>query len=304
MLPEALSNGCCSLNAGEEKLAFSCLMILDDKGNLKEYQFQKSIICSRVRGVYAEVNHLFEGTAGEDLLEKYAPVLDSLKAGRELAQLLEQKSRRRGTMDLETSESRFCLDEKGVCVAVVPRTQGISEKMIEQFMIAANQAAAHYGKSAGIPFVYRVHEEPDPERVETLHQLAAGLGMDAKSLHPGVSPADLARLLRQAEKTPARNIISHQILRTMAKARYDSQPLGHYGLNLEDYCHFTSPIRRYPDTAVHRILSDLVKGVSVERLKRKYSSFVKEASSFSSACEIRAQQAERQAEKCYMAEYM
>lgn len=304
MLPEALSNGCCSLNAGEEKLAFSCFMTLDGKGNLRGYRFQKSVICSKVRGVYDEVNRILDGSAEEQLKEKYSPVLSSLQAGRELAQLLETKGRRRGTMDFESSEARFFLDRTGVCVNILPRSQGLSEKMIEQFMILANQAAALYAKSLEIPFVYRVHEDPDPERINTLHQLAAGLGLRTRRIHEGVRSADLSDLLRQAEGTPAQNIINHQVLRTLAKARYDNKPLGHFGLNLEDYCHFTSPIRRYPDTAIHRILSDVVEGMTADRLQKKYQEFSKEAASLSSACELRAQRAERQAEKCYMAEYM
>ena len=128
MLPEALSNGCCSLNAGEEKLAFSCFMTLDRKGNLRGYRFQKSVICSKVRGVYDEVNQVLEGCAAERLKEKYQPVLASLQAGQELAQLLEAKGRRRGTMDFESSEARFFLDQNGTCVDILPRSQGLSEK--------------------------------------------------------------------------------------------------------------------------------------------------------------------------------
>lgn len=304
MLPEALSNGCCSLNAGEEKLAFSCFMTLDRKGNLRGYRFQKSVICSKVRGVYDEVNQVLEGCAAERLKEKYQPVLASLQAGQELAQLLEAKGRRRGTMDFESSEARFFLDRNGTCVDILPRSRGLSEKMIEQFMILANQAAALYAKCLEIPFVYRVHEDPDPERLNTLQQLAAGLGLRARRIQEGVRSADLSDLLRQAEGTPAQNIINHQVLRTLAKARYDNKPLGHFGLNLDDYCHFTSPIRRYPDTAIHRILTGVAEGITVDRLQKKYQDFSREAAVLSSACELRAQRAERQAEKCYMAEYM
>lgn len=304
MLPEALSNGCCSLNAGEEKLAFSCLMTLDPKGNLQDYQFHKSVIRSQVRGIYDEVNLILAGEGMPELRSKYEPVLETLARARELAALLEAKGRRRGAMDIESGESRFFLDQTGVCVEIQPRSQGISEGIIEQFMILANQAAALYGKSVGLPFVYRVHEMPDPERLNALHELAAGLGLSARRIREGARSADLSDLLRQAEGTPAQNIINHQVLRAMAKARYDHRPLGHFGLNLEDYCHFTSPIRRYPDTAIHRILSALVQGDSVDKLQRKYRLFSKEAASLSSVCELRAQRAERQAEKCYMAEYM
>lgn len=149
-----------------------------------------------------------------------------------------------------------------------------------------------------------MHESPDPERLLTLNKLAGALGLKNQRLKEGVRSSDFAQLLEQAEGTPAARIISHQVLRTMAKARYDDRPLGHFGLSLADYCHFTSPIRRYPDTAIHRILTDLVNGESVTKMQRHYTEFVKEASRQSSECEVRAMRAERDAESCYMAEYM
>lgn len=207
-------------------------------------------------------------------------------------------------MDLESGECRFTLDEKGICVDISARVQGEAEKMIEQFMLTANQAAAMYARSVDIPFVYRVHESPDLERVRTLSELAGALGLKNRRLREGVRSSDFAALLREAAPTPAAKVISSQVLRTMAKARYDFRPLGHFGLALEDYCHFTSPIRRYPDTAIHRILSDLVKGVPVSKIQKKYTEFAADAASESSQCEVRAMRAERDAEKCYMAEFM
>ncbi len=304
MLPKELSNGICSLNAGEEKLTFSALIHLDTKGKITSYEFQKSMICSKVRGVYSEVNQIFDGTADEEIEKKYQPVMKSLTEAKELAALLEQRGIQRGVMDLESGECRFTLDEKGICVDISARVQGEAEKMIEQFMLTANQAAAMYARSVDIPFVYRVHESPDLERVRTLSELAGALGLKNRRLREGVRSSDFAALLREAAPTPAAKVISSQVLRTMAKARYDFRPLGHFGLALEDYCHFTSPIRRYPDTAIHRILSDLVKGVPVSKIQKKYTEFAADAASESSQCEVRAMRAERDAEKCYMAEYM
>lgn len=304
MLPEELSNGVCSLNAGEDKLTFSAIMQLDPKGRLISYEFRKSVINSKVRGVYAEVNQILDKTADAALKKKYKPVAKSITQAKRLADVLEKQGVKRGVMDLESGESRFVLDEKGVCVEVLPRVQGRAERMIEQFMLTANQAAANLARGKEIPFVYRVHEAPDPQRVETLSKLAGALGLKNSKLKSGVRTADFAALLREAEQTPAYKVISHQVLRTMAKARYDFRPLGHFGLCLEDYCHFTSPIRRYPDTAIHRILSDLAAGGTAAKLQKKYTEFAADAAAQSSACEVRAMKAERDAEKCYMAEYM
>ncbi len=306
MLPEALSNGACSLNAGQDKLTFSALVDLDREGNILSYQFRKTVIRSKVRGVYSEVNSLFDGTADAALREKYAPVLSSLDAARELAGILKTQFRKAGVVELESTEPEFTLDEDGVCIDVHPHRSGEAEQMIEYLMITANQAAAKLAKSAGLPFVYRIHEQPNPDRVKTLIQLVDAVGLDSKPLkgREGVQPADFADILSQATGTPAQKVISHQLLRTMAKARYDVNPVGHFGLALADYCHFTSPIRRYPDTAIHRILSAAVGVKDVSKLAERYAPFAVEAAKMSSDAEVRAMSAERSAEDCYMAEYM
>ena len=224
-------------------------------------------------------------------------MLASLQAGQELAQLLEAKGRRRGTMDFESSEARFFLDRNGTCVDILPRSQGLSEKMIEQFMILANQAAALYAKCLKSPLC-TVSMKTRTQNVSTpfsslRRDWDCGPGESKRESGLRIYPISL----RQAEGTPAQNIINHQVLRTLAKARYDNKPLGHFGLNLDDYCHFTSPIRRYPDTAIHRILTGVAEGITVDRLQKKYQDFSREAAVLSSACELRAQRAERQAEK-------
>lgn len=306
MLPEELSNGVCSLNAGEDKLTFSALIWLDMEGNIEKYEFRKSVIHSKVRGVYAEVNALFAGTASKELRQKYAPVTRSLNAARRLADILKARSRKMGTVDLASSEPQFVLDENGVCVDVMPHATGESEQMIEQLMITANQAAAMLAKKHQLPFVYRVHEKPNPDRVDSLAELVTALGLNALPLaHTGdIKTGDLAAVMHQAAGTPSERVISHQILRTMAKARYDTAPLGHFGLALEDYCHFTSPIRRYPDTSIHRILSLWLKTRNRQECLNRYQGFAQESASHSSECEVRAMNAERSAEDCYMAEYM
>lgn len=304
MLPVELSNGCCSLNAGTQKLTFSALMTLDEKADIVDYRFEKSVIISKVRGVYSEVNAILDGTAGDDLRQKYAPVLSEIFEAEELAELLKAKAKQRGELELETAELRFVLDDNGVCVGVAERERGLAEELIEQFMITANRAAALYAKSALIPFVYRVHEAPEPERLDTLAELAAACGLGTRRLKTGVRQTDLSELIRQAKETKYARLISAQVLRTMAKARYDTQPMGHFGLSLADYCHFTSPIRRYPDTSIHRILTDLVSGEPIDKIQQRYEAFAKESAKLSSDRELRAMRAERDAEKCYAAEYM
>lgn len=306
MLPKELSNGVCSLNAGEDKLTFSAIIELDKRGTILSYKFRKSVINSKVRGVYSEVNKLYDKTADKELRKKYSKVIRSLNAAKELAEILKQRSIQKGTVDLDSTESKFTLNKDGICVNVEPRKTGVSEQVIEQLMITANRAAAKFARSNSIPFIYRVHEQPNPERVESLIQIISALGLNPKRLkHKGeITTADFSDILKQAEGTPAQKIISHQLLRTMAKARYDINPIGHFGLALSDYCHFTSPIRRYPDTAIHRILSEFLNNKDKDKLNKKFFSFAKDAAQTSSAAEVRAMQAERNAESCYMAEYM
>lgn len=304
MLPEELSNGCCSLNSGTDKLTFSAIMNIDQKGNLCNFEFCKSIINSKVRGVYSEVNEILAGTADDELIKKYSPVEQTLKDGEELFTVLKQNAKERGELEIETTELKFVLNEAGVCIDVSTRTRGRSEEMIEQFMIMANQAAGKLAKEKNIPFVYRIHAKPEAERIAALADLAQACGFRVNKIKPGLTQRDLAELLSAAKGTRYEKLMSMQVLRTMAKAQYDDRPIGHFGLSLADYCHFTSPIRRYPDTSIHRILSALVGGMSIEEIKRKYEDFAKESAKQSSEREVRAVNGERDTEKCYAAEYM
>lgn len=304
MLPKELSNGICSLNANEDRLAFSALLNIDKKGNLKTFEFKKSVINSKVRGIYSEVNSILMAKASEKVKKKYSLIENSLLEAYELSKILHENAQKRGNMELESTEARFKLDDNGVCVDVKKRTRGAAEEMIEQFMIMANQAAALYAKGAQIPFVFRVHEMPSPEKINILAQTMSLFGLKTYRIRQGLKVKDISDILEQIKGTDISSIVSNQVLRSMSKARYFEEPLGHFGLALEDYCHFTSPIRRYPDTAIHRILSDLVRGVSVDKIEKNYKNFVKSVSEKSSECEIRAMKAERDAEKCYMAEYM
>lgn len=304
MLPQALSNGACSLNAGEDKLALSAVLTLNSAGECQGLRLFKSVLRSKVRGVYSEVNALFDGTADEAIVEKYAPVRSTLDAMRALAARLRTAAERRGTMDLISVETQFVLDEQGRPCALLPRTTGEAEGMIEQFMIAANVAVAALARQKGLPFVYRVHEPPHPEKLAELLEITQRLGLRTPLKTEDVPQTALRDLMEEARDTPYARLVSERLLRAMAKAKYSDNPLGHYGLALRDYCHFTSPIRRYPDLAIHRILSDWLTHTPKAVLYERYGAFVREAAEASSACEVRAMTAERDCEACYKAEYM
>lgn len=303
MLPKALSNGICSLNENELRLAFSCLMRLDKEGNLTDYRFVKSIIRSRVKGVYSEINALLAGTADAEIKAKYADVIDQLPAMKELYGHRARLRKERGCMDIESGEVKLILDENGRCIDVKKRTSGESESMIEEFMLLANQCAAHFARVKQIPFVYRVHEEPNAEKLERLHTLLQACGINDHFAKDVPIPKELSAILEGVRGTPYEQIINTGMLRCMSKALYEEKPKGHYGLVLKDYAHFTSPIRRYPDLAIHRIMTDMLKGTEKETMILRYTDFAERASKQSSEREVIAMQIERKAEDCYKAEY-
>ena len=303
MLPKALSNGICSLNENELRLAFSCLMRLDKNGDLTDYRFVKSIIRSRVKGVYSEINALLAGTADAEIKAKYADVIDQLPAMKELYGHRARLRKERGCMDIESGEVKLILDENGRCIDVKKRTSGESESMIEEFMLLANQCAAHFARVKQIPFVYRVHEEPNAEKLERLHALLQACGINDHFAKDVPAPKELSAILEGVRGTPYEQIINTGMLRCMSKALYEEKPKGHYGLVLKDYAHFTSPIRRYPDLAIHRIMTDLLKGTEKETMILRYTDFAERASKQSSEREVIAMQIERKAEDCYKAEY-
>ena len=305
MLPEVLSNGACSLNAGTDKLAFSALIELDKEGHITKYDFKKTIINSKVRGVYSEVNEILDGTASEEILNKCAPVKESLMSAKELADILKANSAARGTMELDSGESKFILDENGICIDIMPRVSGEAEQLIEQMMVTANIAAAKFSLDHKLPFLYRVHGTPDPKRVEELVTLLQLVGVPCKEIvKPNPETQDFAAILDRVRGLPCETLVSQRLLRTMEKARYSTEETGHFGLALSDYSHYTSPIRRYPDTSIHRVLSAFVEGMPAEEVRRRYAQFCETSATESSRNEIRALIAERDAEDCYMAEYM
>lgn len=303
MLPKELSNGICSLNPDEDRLTLSAFMELDSEGGIMSYRFCKSVIRSRVKGVYSEINSILSGNAAQEILDKYAHVKNEIALMDELADVLIAKRQRRNAPDLDTTESKLIIDENGVCCDVVPRERGKSERIIEEFMLTANEAAARLARDKKVPFVYRIHEAPPEAKVEALQELLPKFGLECPHFTE-FKPYHASKILESARGTDKYEAVNLMVLRSMAKAKYSPEPLGHFGLVLEDYAHFTSPIRRYPDLAIHRIITDILAGYDTQWLEKRYSGFAVNASERSSAAEIKAVTIERECEDCYKAEYM
>lgn len=325
MLPKALSNDACSLNPNEERLAFTCAMELDKDGTVKSYRFYKSVIKSRVKGVYSEINDIFfedavkpaiaakynldkpedeHGRVTPDIREKYSEVYPSLMAARELYEKLNKKRIQRGAMDIESDEAYIIFDENKHVVDITKRERGESEKMIEEFMLLANGCSANLAKKMGIPFVYRVHEEPEAEKLFNFKENLKKFGLRLEVKQGETLQKGFSRLLDSTRGKTLQKFVHSGALRTQSKAKYFEEPIGHFGLSLDDYAHFTSPIRRYPDLAIHRILTDVVNGVPKDKIKKKYEKFAKSAAKQSSDTELVAMQIERDATDIYVAEYM
>ncbi|MCM1166067.1 MAG: ribonuclease R [Lachnospiraceae bacterium] len=304
MLPKELSNGICSLNPNVDRLAFSCLMNLSSDGKLLNYRFEKTVIRSRVKGVYSEVNRILDNTADDEIIKKYDRVIDRIPIMRELAEILEKNRANRGAPEIDTVEPKIITDENGVCIDVKPRDRGAAERIIEEFMLVANNAAASLAMKEKIPFVYRIHEPPAAEKLLALGDTLTALGVNPEGISERSTAADLAKVIRDSKDGDKYVVINRIVLRTMMKAKYSDEPLGHYGLVMPEYAHFTSPIRRYADLAIHRILTDYVYALSADKLAKKYKKFAAEASLQASNTELSAVRCERECENLYMAEYM
>lgn len=302
MLPRSLSNGACSLNSGEEKYAISAVISLSGEGEILAVKLAPSLIVSRVRGVYSEINELMSGSAAEEISQKYAPVYDSLLLMKELYLILKEKSISRGAVDFDADEAKIILGEDGEPVDIVRRERGLSERMIEQFMICANVAVATELTRLGVPCVYRIHKEPPAEKLEGFLTFVHNLGFDTGVIsRESVSAKSLGRLLSAAEEKGLLSPVSYAMLRAMSKAEYSRVREGHFGLGLTHYCHFTSPIRRLSDLALHRIIRRvLFEGKKPEA----YSSYAGRAAAAATDAELRTLEAERRIENLYKVIYM
>ncbi len=295
MLPHALSNGICSLNPDVDRLTLSCLMVMGPGGTVLEHSILKSVIRSQRRMTYEDCNVLLAGS-DPALEEKYSDILPMLRDLAALANDLKRKRMNRGSLDLETREVTVHCDERGKPVGVEARSQGVSESLIEECMLIANETVAEHLHRLQKPAVYRVHEKPSADKTDALRAMLAPLGYDLRE----ADNFTLQKVLKKAEGSPKQTLIHMLVLRSLMKARYDSENLGHFGLAAEYYCHFTSPIRRYPDLMVHRALTAMIEG----KPEKKLESAVKKAAVQSTARELAADGAEREIEKCYIAEYM
>ena len=298
MLPERISNGVCSLRPDEDKFTMSALMDVDEAGHVVHTSLLRTITRSKARLVYDDVNRLFDGDAAQR--ERMAGLEETLLAMRELARRIRQRRQAQGAIDFDTDEPKFILDEAGEPVEIAKRARGEAEMMIEDFMLTANEAVARFAKSRGVPLLYRVHEKPDPEKLDMLKDFLDGIGVDTRGLRHNAQPGEIRAVLERTRETPEFSVVSALALRSMQKARYDVQPLGHYGLAMEDYCHFTSPIRRYPDLVVSRALTAVLTGGRAAL----HGDALAEAAMRSSDCERAAVEAERLADKLMMARFM
>ncbi len=303
MLPKELSNGICSLNPDEDRLTLSAFMELGEDGEMVNYCFGKAVIRSRVKGVYSEINAVLAGEADDGIKAKYACVEKEIILMNQLADILIERKKQRHAPELETVESKLIINENGVCCDVVPRERGKSERIIEEFMLCANEAAARLAGDKKIPFVYRVHEAPPEEKTASLCEMLTKLNVEYPHFQE-FKPAHAAAILENARGTDKYEAVNMMVLRSMAKAKYSEEPLGHFGLVLDDYAHFTSPIRRYSDLAIHRIITDVLAGYDDKWLSKRYSGFAVNAAERASATEVRAVSVERDCEDIYKAEYM
>ena len=299
MLPKELSNGICSLNPRADRLALSCIMTLTPEGEVVEHTIAKSVIRTTERMTYEDCNVLLSH-GDPALAERYQDILPMLEDMAALSKVLEGLRRRRGALELDTKESYVICDDTGAPVDVAVHSQGASEALIESFMLAANECVAQHLNKLDKPCVYRVHEKPSPDKAEALRTMVAPLGYDLKE----ADGPSLQKLLDASRGKPEEAAVSMMVLRALMKARYDGENLGHFGLGAKYYCHFTSPIRRYPDLMVHRILTALLDGKLTGQREKKLAAAVQKAAVQSSQREIAAQTAEREIEKRYMAEFM
>lgn len=298
MLPVALSNGICSLNPDVDRLAFSAFLEVDKDGRCHKSQFAKTVIRSKARMTYRKMNEIFDGN--EERRAEYAFLTETADRMHALSQSMRRRRMERGALDLDLPEAEILTDESGEPVEVSFRARGDAEKMIEEFMLAANEAVAAYMTHRNNPTVYRVHESPDPEKLRVFAQFARPFGYRVDASKPS-DTAQLQAVLDGAKDDPRQRALPTLLLRSLARARYDAECLGHYGLQAKEYLHFTSPIRRYPDLVAHRML---FKAISGQQYTKSDWVFCEEAASQSTTREFAADTAERDIDKLYLAAYM
>ncbi len=303
MLPHKLSNGICSLNQGVERLALSCLMTIDDKGDVRDYQIAESVICVDRRMTYTAVKKILEDK-DETEMAAYKELVPMFLQMEELAGILRKRRHQRGSIDFDFAESKIVLDENGHPTQIKPYERNTATKLIEDFMLIANETVAQHFFWLDIPFVYRTHEKPDPEKIMKLSTFIRNFGYHIKLSGEEVHPKELQKLLGKIEDTDEETLISRLTLRSMKQAKYTVECTGHFGLACQYYCHFTSPIRRYPDLQIHRIIKEQLRGRLKEERLQHYAEKLPEVAKHSSKMERRAEEAERETDKLKKAEYI
>ena len=302
MLPHRLSNGICSLNAGEDRLALSCIMTIDPKGNIVDHEIAETVIHVDQRMSYTGVQKILDGD--EETLKRYEVLVPMLIRMKELAALLREKRRARGSIDFDFPETKVILNEKGEPIEIRPYERNTATRIIEDFMLAANETVAEDCFWQELPFVYRTHDNPDPDRMRKLAAFINNFGYSIHLKDDEVHPKELQKLLAKLEETPEEDLISRLTLRSMKQAKYTTECTGHFGLAAKYYCHFTSPIRRYPDLQIHRIIKDVLRGRMNGTREEHYRSILPEVARQSSERERKADEAERETIKLKKVEYM
>lgn len=300
MLPERLSNGICSLNPNVDRLTQSCLMEIDRKGRVVNHQICQSVINTTFRMTYSDVNAILAGD--DELAEKYQPIVESIHHMADLHAILEKMRVRRGALNFDTNEAKIIINDKGMPVDIVLRQRGVAERMIESFMLAANETVAEHFSKRKLPFIYRIHEEPKAEKLQKFLDYASIFGIHIHGTANKITQQALQEFMAKVENKPGADVLNMMLLRSMQQARYSEHNHGHYGLAAEYYTHFTSPIRRYPDLLVHRMIREYTQ-VTDEKIEH-FRQVIPELATSSSALERRAIDAERVVEAMKKAEYM
>ncbi len=303
MLPRRLSNGICSLNEGQDRLALSCIMTIDQKGKVLDHVIAETVIRVDRRMTYTSVKKILEEQDAEETA-RYEELVPMFQKMQELAGLLRARRRARGSIDFDFPETKVILDEKGVPVEIRPYDRNTATKIIEDFMLIANETVAEDYFWQELPFVYRTHENPDPDRMKKLSTFINNFGYSIRFREDEVHPKELQKLLERLEGTPEETLISRLTLRSMKQAKYTTECTGHFGLAARYYCHFTSPIRRYPDLQIHRIIKDSLRGRMNQEKIEHYRKILDEVAKQSSERERRADEAERETIRLKKAEYM
>ena len=304
MLPVRLSNGICSLNQGQDRLTLSCLMDIDSSGKRISYQIAETVIRVDERMSYTDVKNILEDTDPQ-AKERYASLIPMFFLMKELSGIIRESRHHRGSIDFDFPESKIILNAAGRAIDVKPYEANVATRIIEDFMLMANETVAEEYCKEGKPFVYRTHDNPDPEKVESLLTLLRNQGVAVQKMGQEITPKEIQQILEQIQGLENEPQISRLTLRTMKQARYTTQCSGHFGLAAKYYCHFTSPIRRYPDLQIHRIIKDNLRGRLIrEGRTEHYQEILEDVAQQSSACERRADEAERESDKLKKAEYM